>query len=692
MIFAELIFEYSPLFITFCFLAGGAYAYLLYRKSGPWSKQINRLLFLLRFIGVGLITFLILGPLLKQFSNSIEKAAYVIVLDNSLSLTETIDSTGIQQLKSALSTLKLSLESAGYEVDVKGLEGSKSLDSLRFDQKSTNISEILETIQDERTGTNLAGVILASDGIYNRGTSPAFRSYNYPLYTLGLGDTIPKADLNLQNVYYNKIAYQGNQFPVVAEIYNNGFSSGNTRLQIIQRGKVISEKAIKLDNQSLIQVDFTIDASEQGPQHYLINLIEVSGEFTLSNNTKHVYVDVIEGKEKILLVANAPHPDIKALRSVIQENENYELNMYIPGIGDANSSLLNEKYDLVILYQLPSLSDRISLNKLLETQNSLLFILGNRSSIPKFNQVNQVVNIEARLQQKDLVTPVFNETFSKFTFHNELHEIFRSLPPVEAPFGEYTLQAGTEVLLYQRFGSVVTEKPLVAVSNLNDRKIGVILGENFWKWRMQEYLLTENHESFDQLFSKLIQYLSSKEDKRKFKVYPVNREFTDNESVIFDTEVYNDIYEKIYNQKIDLNLQSESGEKYSFSYANSRTNSRFKVNDLTQGTYTYRAKTNLNGTIEESSGSFIISALQVESLNLTADHTLLRTLSQNSGGQFYKSDQVNALSGFLQQEKVPDVIHTTENFLPLLNIQWLLALLIILLSVEWFIRKYQGSY
>ena len=49
----------------------------------------------------------------------------------------------------------------------------------------------------------------------------------------------------------------------------------------------------------------------------------LSGEFSNRNNRQDVYVEVIDGKEKILLLALAPHPDVKALKSIIEKNENY---------------------------------------------------------------------------------------------------------------------------------------------------------------------------------------------------------------------------------------------------------------------------------------------------------------------------------------------------------------------------------
>ena len=50
---------------------------------------------------------------------------------------------------------------------------------------------------------------------YNSGSNPWYANYpfNVPLYTICLGDTITKKDLELSSVSYNEIAYLGNSFP-----------------------------------------------------------------------------------------------------------------------------------------------------------------------------------------------------------------------------------------------------------------------------------------------------------------------------------------------------------------------------------------------------------------------------------------------------------------------------------------------
>ena len=107
--------------------------------------------------------------------------------------------------------------------------------------------------------------------------------------------------------------------------------------------------------------------------------------------------------------------------------------------------------------------------------------------------------------------------------------------------------------------------------------------------------------------------------------------------------------------------------------------------------YNYTAKA--DGINETVSGKIIVNALQLESLETQANFQLLRDLSQKHNGHFFKNNELSELvktiknntniTGKTRIEKtVEDLIHS----------KWIFALILILLTIEWFIRKYEGAY
>ncbi|MEM1137749.1 MAG: VWA domain-containing protein [Bacteroidota bacterium] len=599
-----------------------------------------------------------------------------------------------------LDKLASQLTENDYDVTIHSLNQenkANTIDEIKFESSNTDLSSLLNNISVFYENKNLAGVVLLSDGIYNQGISPEYAAYSMPVFSVGVGDTMPQVDLNLKTVFSNKIAYLGNKFPLVAEVANTGFAGKDATVLLKKQGKVMSKKRIAFTSEDGIQnVDFLVEGKEEGMQHYVIEIQPISGEFTKENNTKNIYVDVLDSKEKILVVAASPHPDIKAVRSIVERNENYEFEIYIPGLSvEADRSFkADEKYDLVIFHQVPNFRN-IGSNILKEFQERRVatwFILGNQTDISYFNQFNKAVSIITTGAQTDRVTPNYNAGFSKFTFDNDKKAILAKSPPVTVPFGNFELAGNTEVILYQKVGSIVTEKPMLVVNEQEGVKSAVLMGEGIWQWKLQEYASNKNNEAFDGMISKLIQYLSTKEDKRKFRVYPSSNEVFDSETVFFETEVYNDIYEKISGQKIDLQITNEEGENRSYNYVNNSTSFRYTVNGLEQGIYKYKASTMLNGQIEVSQGEFTVKKLEIESVNTTANFNLLKNLAKQSGGQFYNASELQKLEAQLVSNKKPDVIHSQEEFQEILNIEWILALIILLATTEWVIRKVKGAY
>src|SRR5690606_24202287 len=183
----------------------------------------------------------------------------------------------------------------------------------------------------------------------------------------------------------------------------------------------------------------------------------------------------------------------------------------------------------------------------------------------------------------------------------------------------------------------------------DDRKIGIMLGEGMWRWRLNEFDRTESSDSFDELFGKLIQSLSTTEDKRKFRSYPIEQEFSETEPVVFESQVYNDIFEPVFGNTISIEITDETGRKSDYTYVTSPGNIRYQIGGLNEGVYRYRSSTLINGTTEQVRGEFAVIERDTELQNLTADFDMLRKLAANTGGRFVNAANMEGLRDYLCQ-------------------------------------------
>ena len=641
-----------------------------------------------------LLMFLLLGPIVRQINNIFEKPLFVLMYDNSASIKETTDSTERTELEAQMKEAATLLKSKGYEVKVSDLSGM-DVDKPDFTASMSDLGGALKRISNRYESSQIGGVILASDGIYNEGVSPLYTIHNYPIYTIGIGDTLQRTDVLIKDISYNKIVYQGNKFPLQVGVMVRNLADQAINVSISRQGKLVEQISKPSSGEQLLVFDFHLLAEEQGMQKLDVKVETKAGEFNTRNNQASVFVEVVEGKKKILLVAASPHPDIKALREVVNKNPNYEFMLHIPGLEEQSSDKIKaEKIDLVIFHQAPDLKGktRIIFEQFLQSKTPIFLIVGSQTDLAYLSKQKMSVTFESTPREFDEVLAANNPAFSQFAMSLETNEIIKDYPPVSVPFGKLKIPGSVMPILYQRIGSLTTQIPLLYLNITDDRKTSVMLGEGLWRWKLNEFDRFENSSAFDEVFGKLIQYLSTSEDKRKFKSYPIKNEFADTESVIFESQVYNDIFEPVYGNTVDLIVTDENRKDSRYTYTITPGNARYQLGALKEGVYQYEAKTTLNGKDESVRGEFAVVQRQAELQNLTADFDLLRKLSANTAGAFYPVSKFGLLTQELQEATPKTVIHTEESYKAVINLKWVFWVLLLMISLEWAARKYFGSY
>ncbi len=677
-----LVFEYAFWWILAVVVIAAIFAFLpYYRVKYPWKWTFSLVLATLRFVAALILLFLLLNPLLRQVINRVENPKLAILYDNSGSVAMMTDSVSLEGFNQALQQTLDDLSAEGLGLDVQTLTTTSDITNIDFEAEKTDLSSSLKGLMEEYEGQNLAGIVLISDGIFNRGISPSYLTYPRPVITIGLGDTIPPKDLSIQSVRVNAIAYQGNKFPVEVIIDDEGFTGRVKRLQISKAGKVVQSQELTDESKIL----FDIVADTPGLNRYTVSVSRFEEETSFENNRSDFYVDVVEGKERILIVAPAPHPDLSAIRKSLATSDNYESEVFISGV---SKKLPTGDYDVVIEHQAFARNfPRLELTG----SPARWYILSRRSQIPSVGGATGVT-ITTNGNQKDNVTASFNPVFSAFQLNQEKVKSFSNFTPIAVPFGDYAISGPVQTLIYQQVGSVVTNRPLLSVFNDGNRKAALLAGDGFWKWRLLENIENGTNESFDELINKLIQYLSVKADKRRFRFQPVKSEFSGGETIKFSSELYNEIFEPVYGYKVDLRLTGEDRKVNAFEYFPAEGDAGLEIGTLQEGVYQFTARVSEGGNTFSSSGDFVVKNTNLESLRLTADHQLLKEVSASSGGQFIHFTAIEDLEKAVAGLQAKSLIRSNESFFPLIQSWWLLVFVFTLFSLEWFLRKFYGAY
>ena len=692
-------FQYPTWYIIFCAMLGAVYAAILYYKDASFKEQnawLPRGLAALRWLAITILATLLLSPLLKTMTTDIKKPVVVLAQDVSESIGVAIRDT--PQYKANFEALANAL---GEKYEVRSYSFGETVREgvhFQFKDKLTNASDLMKNIYDLYSNQNLGAVVVATDGIYNEGSNPLYAAakLNAAVYTIALGDTTPKKDVVIKRVFHNNIAYLGDKFNVQIDVAAYNCAGSNTTLNVSKVDEVGNLSASQAFPISVNKNDFfftkevTLDASQPGVQRFRISATAVNGEASTLNNVKDIFIEVLDARTKILLLANAPHPDIAALNEAISTNKNYTVTAAT--INDLKVNVAD--FDFVILHQIPSLTNGAEavLSALDNKKIPRLYIVGSQSDTRKLSSIQTLMSIGADGKNTNDVQATLNPSFNLFT----LDDYFRKLPefnPMLAPFGEFKEIGGGQVLLYQKIGKVDTKYPLIMLGESNGSKTGIIAAEGLWKWRLFDFAQHQNHDITDALISKIIQYLSVKEDKRKFRAWTDKTVYRENDPVQFGAELYNNSYELINDPDVSMIITNSENKQFNYTFNKSGRSYALNSGILAVGNYAFKAFTNVGGQKLEAEGRFSVQPIQLELFETTADHSILRALSKQFGGAMvYPKDMLSIADSIKVKQNLKPILYTTNKTQTAMNLKWIFFILITLLSVEWFARRYFGSY
>ena len=666
-----MVIDYPWYYVLFCLLAGAAYAAGLYLVGHRrFSKRMNLLLAALRFVAVSVIALLLLAPVAKRTVNEQQKPVVVVAQD----VSESVDSS-----QRVVESEKWKVESEECEVVYEEFGGT-----------TTDIAAALEDIASRYQGRNLGAVVLATDGIYNRGNNPASTAerLTFPVYTVALGDTTPQRDAALANIRHNRIAFSGNTFPVEITVNATRLKGHSAQLTLSDsRGKTVAQKGIDYnDNSFSSTLTFELKAEQPRLQRYTAKLSVVDGERTATNNVLTFYTDILDSRRKVAIIANAPHPDLAALKQAVESNPNYEAEVFLNEELKMRNEELKE-VSLLILHNLPSATHQLpTLNSQLSSINSI-YIIGTQTDLPRFNALHTGLEIVAKAKKSNEVTALFNDRFSLFSLDGADAAALEELPPLSAPFGEAKTSTSLQSLFTARLGNINTGQPLVAAQVQGAKRSVFVWGEGLWRWRLNDFLNNKTHDHFDRLVSQLVNFAAITDSRERF-IVETERHYSDNDEVVVRAQLYNESYEPFNSPDAKFTLKGDS-IKGDYNFSREGDGYSLSLGTLPEGLYRYTATTTYDGKNYTAEGAFAVEALHLEQANLTADHSLLATLSSITGGEMYYPDQLSTLNSKLSTLK--PVIYTHTRFFELLNLPWVLILIILLLGAEWVLRKYHGE-
>ena len=680
-----------------CVALGVLLAWVLYRRAQAkdgFDRKLALFLAVVRALAISIIAFFLLEPMMRMMQREVRKPVVVIAHDGSSSLLAAGD-TAMLRDRYAQQLQELS-ERIGDRYEVRTFTyGERIEEGLGFDQQHalTDIGQVFREIYDRFSGPDLGAVIIDGDGIYNRGRDPRLDAerLGVPVHAIALGDTTVHPDLILRSVDHNRISYLGNEFPLLARIEARHLRGSRSRVSVLQGGKELAGQDISIEGDPFfLDVPFSIKAEKPGLQRLVVQVRPVEGEATEVNNRREIHIDVLDDRQKILLLGAAPHPDLGAIRQALEGLEGYEAELAFAT--DFTGTIADR--DLIVLHQLPSNRQRIQplLQQAASRNIPILFILGQGMDFNAFNAQGSGVQVAGQRAAITDAQAAVNKDFGLFTIEQDEIRAYERFPPLQVPFAQYETGRAATALMHQRIGAVRTQYPLIAVLQQGERRMATITGEGLWRWRLADMQMNSTHANFDKLVHKLVQFLALKVDKQRFRVEHAP-EFAQNDPIILTGELYNATYELVNEPEATVVLKDEDGREYPYTFSRSGRSYRLDAGRLPVGRYTWRASTGLQGEKFTAIGEFHVRELMAEQVSTVADHRLWADIAARTQGSVVAANDPLALADRIGGEGGPVArSYAHASFSDLIELRWIFYIILALLTLEWALRRRNGAY
>lgn len=686
------------------------YSYYVYRYTLPPVAASKRaVLASLRGLALILLLFILFEPILSMTKKEVSEPVNLIYIDNSKSITiddgterQTIVKNITEELIKKTSGLNTEFYLFGKNVEL--LE-RKSTEHLEFSESSTNFVNIFDEV--DLSKRNISSVTILSDGVITDGSNPIYaaRQKAIPVFTIGIGDSSRRNDIEIRSVLYNDLIYASTPTTILGTIINRGFGGQNVMVSLFENDILLEQQSLILDINGSNNITFGYTPNSSGEKKLTVTVSELNEEFTFANNKKIFFVNVLSNKIKILLISGSPSADHTFIRNTLSIDENISVssltqirtNQFI----ELDYKTKIDSADIFFLIGFPTKETPVeALNqiskKISEKNTSFFFSLTSEIDITKLGSLQQYLpfTISQHDNTYQLVQPEIqiNENNNSLIQNNAVNPIaaWNNLPPVLQPRMTINPKPESKIISRIKTDNIPRPTPLLMTRSLGKKRSIALLAKDFWRWKLQT--AARKSDLFDSFILNSVRWLNLSDEFKKVKIAPVKRVFASGEDVEFLARIYDDAMNPIINADVKLTV-SDNQERFEINLSSVGSGLyEGKLQIRKPGDYSFSGEAFINGNIlGEDKGIFNIGDIDIEMINPRMDFEFLNLLAQETGGEFYNPDEVDNLISALNKissGSVKEKIITSE--ISLWSSEWLLFLIILLLALEWFIRKRSG--
>lgn len=580
-------------------------------------------------------------------------------------------------------------------------------------------------------------IVLITDGQHNTGPSPlqtarVLGSQGVAFYNVSVGASQQASDLAVIGLEHPDLVYQKDKVRGVMIVRDQMPTGKPFAAQISHAGEVLWTQQFLTQNvpERRIEFEFSIEelVSKLGAQFvsdikqnavplaFEASIAPLPEESETDNNSRTMRLAAIVSSNKVLIVDGRSRWETRYLRNVFERDEQWSVNTVIAGPGTDDAALRRGdedgqfpatrdalfKYDLIFIgevsQQLFAAQDFEWLQEFVELRGGgMVFIDGQRHSLPQFadTEIGSLLPVEwlaDTIASKPVALQLTDKGAKEIALNlaaddEQNRRFWTELP---APHSLIAVNAlpGAETLVEVSVDG--RQRPMMVTRNFGAGRVLYLASDETWRWR---YKVADTWHQ--RIWNQLAKYVMP-------RPFAVSDEFVslDTGAVRYDFGSTVDVRARLLglDGKPAINATADAlvwkdGRIVSTVSLNADPDVpgiyRGRIAALPEGEYevSIRAAGYSDAALKARSGFVVLPPESGEMTQTAANESLLKQIAADTGGAFLREEEIGRLPELLSPLSSGRVV---ESETLIWQSYWWFAVIVMLLTAEWVLRKRAG--
>ncbi len=610
--------------------------------------------------------------------------------------------------------------------------GPASLPQLAAQGRGSRLFKALR--EAGRDAGTQGGIILFSDGIANGENQSIgdFVSFPLPIFTVGAGETKGFTELRIADLRVPEFAFRGREVKLDFTIQAYGLA-GNTVPLYFNRGRnLISSRPITIDRDPFEQrVTLTYIPKEIGPHSFTLSLPPQAGEQITQNNQRGFKINVRRDKIRVLTLSGSPSWNYRFLRIALKQDPSVDLVSFVflraptdsVDVPENRLSLIPFPIDEIFLKELKNFDlvflDDFSyrfyfnisyLEKLRDfvREGGGLAMLGGIRSFDSggygVSPLREVLPVEldgkGRYQTGTRLRGVL-------TASGKAHPITRLLPDPQAneeawknmpPLTTFNrvLRAKGEALLLAAPNGASGGPPLLTVGKFGKGRTLALMSDDIWRWNFIAVGGKEGPQNHLKLIRQAVRWLVQEPSFEQVQIRSIGGFRRPGEKMDFKVRVLKDDFTPAAHATLQLRIIGPEGEPIPLEVLPETEEGEYSAEftPTREGSYRLEAEAHLAGLpLGRDRKNFLVAFPYGETEDGRPRHDLLKRIAKVSHGEFipiseWNENSLKRIAAKLESLTPSEIVERRQ--IQLWNTPWIVALILLLLGSEWWLRRSWG--